>query len=127
AERVAGLGVAHDQIRIIANWADDAVVKPVEHATNPLRKVWGLEGTFVVGYSGNLGRAHDVDTLVDAMVIVENAQAMVSAPSEDGPSACVPIGWLFIGGGALFGRLAAEVARRGLTRVVFKTYQAKDR
>ena len=26
---------------------------------NPLRRLWGLDGNFVVGYSGNLGRAHE--------------------------------------------------------------------
>ena len=31
---------------------------------NPLRRLWGLDGKFVVGYSGNLGRAHEFDTML---------------------------------------------------------------
>jgi glycosyltransferase involved in cell wall biosynthesis len=127
AERVEGLGVPGDRIRIIPNWADATVIKPIDHANNALRTEWDLNGKFVVGYSGNLGRAHDVDTLLDAMTIIEHAQASVSPLSDERPSDCLPIGWLFIGSGALFARLAAEIARRGLTRVVFKPYQPKAR
>jgi hypothetical protein len=30
---------------------------------NPLREAWQLAGKFVVGYSGNLSRAHDFQTV----------------------------------------------------------------
>jgi len=32
----------------------------VPPAANPLRREWGLMGRRVIGYSGNLGRAHDL-------------------------------------------------------------------
>ena len=38
--------------------ADDAVYSTSIRGTNPLRRKWQLEDKFVVGYSGNLGRAH---------------------------------------------------------------------
>jgi colanic acid biosynthesis glycosyl transferase WcaI len=122
AERVASVGVAKDRLRIIHNWADGANVAPVDPAANPLRQEWGLGDTFVVGYSGNLGRAHEVDTLLEAIARLEREKA---AAAIDLPRR--PVTWLFIGGGALLQVLKAEVRRRGLTSVRFKPYQPKAR
>ena len=72
AERVLALGVAQDKVRVISNWADARVLKPVLHEENDLRSAWGLDGKFVVGYSGNLGRAHDYETLIDAIDLLES-------------------------------------------------------
>jgi colanic acid biosynthesis glycosyl transferase WcaI len=126
AGRVMRLGVARDRIWTIANWADATILKPIDHAANVLRAEWGLDGKFVVGYSGNLGRAHDVDTLLDAMAIVEKGQETVTRPNAS-RCAYLPIFWLFVGSGTQFARLATEVARRGLTRTVFKPYQPQAR
>src|SRR5215831_2617247 len=60
ARRICGMGVPQDRMLVIANWTDDDEIKPSDPAGNPLRREWSLEGKFVVGYSGNLGRAHDV-------------------------------------------------------------------
>jgi glycosyltransferase involved in cell wall biosynthesis len=78
-----------------------------------LRAVWGLSDAFVVGYSGNLGRAHETDTLIEAMVMME----------EMAGTGATPVRWLFIGGGALLEPLKAETARRALTSVQFRPYQ----
>ena len=47
------------------NWPPIEIV-PVDARQNALRTEWGLEGRFVVGYSGNLGRVHDQEALVEA-------------------------------------------------------------
>ena len=39
---------------------------PAGRRNNPLRRAWGLEDKFVVGYSGNLGRAHEFETILGA-------------------------------------------------------------
>ncbi len=109
------LGVAPEKIRLISNWADASVLKPVLHEENDLRRVWGLDGKFVVGYSGNLGRAHEYETLIDAI-----------ARLEDDPPSGPPVVWLFIGGGALYEEFALQTSRRHLTSVVFKPYQSRD-
>ncbi len=57
-------GVSIERIAVIPNWADDGAIFPVSHEHNRLRKEWGLDNKFVVGYSGNLGRAHDYQTLL---------------------------------------------------------------
>jgi glycosyltransferase involved in cell wall biosynthesis len=122
AARVEGLGVSRDQIRTIPNWADNTTIKSIDPAANRLRAEWGLNSKFVVGYSGNLGRAHDIDTLLGAIGIIENA-APESPSDTKNPQAHFPISWLFIGSGSQFAILEAEVARRRFQSVVFKPYQ----
>jgi colanic acid biosynthesis glycosyl transferase WcaI len=39
---------------------------PIPHEVNSLRREWGLNGKFVVAYSGNLGWAHEFGTILDA-------------------------------------------------------------
>ena len=43
--------------------ADEDAPRVSEEAGSVLRREWGLENRFVVGYSGNLGRAHEYRTL----------------------------------------------------------------
>src|SRR5262249_31060363 len=54
--------IPRNKIRVIENWADGDLIRPLPPKENELRKSWGLEDRFVVGYAGNLGRAHDLDT-----------------------------------------------------------------
>jgi glycosyltransferase involved in cell wall biosynthesis len=117
AERVAAAGV--QAITIIPNWSDGREIRPVARSENVLRNEWGLDGRFVVGYSGNLGRAHEYRTLIDAIALIEE-----TAPAH--PQA-EPVVWLFIGGGALYDGFREEVAARALTSVVFKPYQPRER
>ncbi len=135
AETLAGLGLGEETIRVIPNWADGALIAPRAHAMNPLRAAWGLDGKFVAGYSGNLGRAHDYATLLDAIARVEEDRVEEdrNAPARDGENeagsgrAAPEIVWLFIGGGALHEAFAAEVRRRGFTSVAFQPYQPRER
>lgn len=65
-ERLVAKGVERARIAMIPNWAtgEPGVVRG---ADNRLRALWGLEGCFVVLYSGNLGIAHDVTTPILAL------------------------------------------------------------
>ena len=124
ADHVAALGVPGERIRIIPNWADGAGIVPIDPAANALRREWRLGSAFVVGYSGNLGRAHEIDTILEAMTLLEQALppgGRVAVVRER------PVLWLFIGSGALLDALKAEVARRRLTSVRFEPYQPKAR
>jgi colanic acid biosynthesis glycosyl transferase WcaI len=121
AEKIGALGLDRQRIQIIPNWSDGQLVQPLDHASNLLRQAWGLEGKFVVGYSGNLGRAHEFATLLDAIAQVE---AEASSPNATTAPAIV---WLFVGGGALFETFKAEVTRRALQSVRFQPYQPRER
>ena len=65
-DRLLAKGVPRGRIVEICNWAtgEETVVRG---AANRLRSTWGLDGCFVLLYSGNLGIAHDVETPIRAM------------------------------------------------------------
>jgi colanic acid biosynthesis glycosyl transferase WcaI len=66
AAKLRERGIPADRIHVIPNWCDDTAIHPAPEKNNPLRNAWGLGGKFVVGYSGNLGRAHEFETILDA-------------------------------------------------------------
>jgi glycosyltransferase involved in cell wall biosynthesis len=109
AEVVARAGALAGRIRVIPNWADMEAVRPVAAADNPLRRAWGLEDKIVVCYSGNMGRVHEFDTILDA--------------AQDLAGKAASIVFLFIGGGAQRRTIEDEVRRRGLPNVQFRPYQ----
>jgi glycosyltransferase involved in cell wall biosynthesis len=114
-------GVAGERIRVIANFADDAVIRPAPaSADSSMRREWGLNGAFVVGYSGNLGRAHEYETLLDAMTRIDARQRRASQEARR-------IAFLFVGGGALYDRLKSEVAERRLAIAQFRPFQPADK
>jgi glycosyltransferase involved in cell wall biosynthesis len=124
---VAALGISRERVAIINNWADNTVITSIDHSANRLRAEWGVNGKFVVGYSGNLGRAHDLDTVLEAIAVIEDAAKAASTSHSMGESAISAIAWLFIGGGARFVTLKAEAARCNFTSVTFKPYQSQAR
>ena len=119
ADCLAALGIARERICVIPNWADGRSIAPVAPAANALRREWGLGDRFVVGYSGNLGRAHDIDTILEAIEIVGRS-----------PQAS-RIVWLFIGGGNQLEALRGKVGRGKVGRelsasVRFEAYQPRE-
>ncbi len=105
----AGAGVPAARISIIPNWADKDLIYPVPDSANPLRRAWSLESQCSVCYSGNMGRAHEFETILDAARLLAERSAA--------------IGFLFIGGGAQHRWLEAAVEQRGLPNVQFQPYQ----
>jgi colanic acid biosynthesis glycosyl transferase WcaI len=99
AQRVQTLGAPATRIHIIPNWCNDEVIKPIAQQNNPLRERWGLLGKFVFGYSGNLGRAHDYSTVLEAAERLRNDARII---------------FLMIGGGNHLYQLRSAVKARGL-------------
>jgi colanic acid biosynthesis glycosyl transferase WcaI len=108
AETLASLNIPRHSIHIIPNWTEDSQIRPVAPNQNPLREAWGLQGKFVFGYSGNLGRAHEYLTVLEAAEILRNNSQII---------------FLMIGGGHHFRKLAQAVKKRDLTNFVFVEYQ----
>ncbi|MCK9606704.1 MAG: glycosyltransferase family 4 protein [Methylomonas sp.] len=111
AERLRREGIPNTKITVIHNWADGEQLKPIPHDQNPLRAAWGLQGKFVVGYSGNLGRSHDFSTILDAAAALKEREDIV---------------FLLIGGGAQLPQVQQECVEKGLTNVLFKPYQPRE-
>lgn len=104
-------GISPERLVIIPNWADGDAIQPVLSSNNELRTTWSLGDKFVVGYSGNLGRAHEFETVVSAMEILKNEDVV----------------FLFIGGGKQQDWLEAEARRRGIANIQFRPYQPRER
>ncbi len=107
-DTISSRGVAPERICVIHNWSDDDRIRPGGSAENHLRQKWGLQDKFVVGYSGNLGRAHEYQTVLEASKLLIDSNVV----------------FLFIGGGHYFNELARTVKAQGLDRVFrFLPYQ----
>lgn len=103
--------IADSRIAVIPNWADGHEIMPREASGNPLRKAWGLEDTFVVAYSGNIGRAHKFDGLLEAAYQLRSCEAIC---------------FLFIGDGAQRDHIEHVVKSRDLKNVIFKPFQDRS-
>ncbi len=117
AERLRQIDIPAERLCVRHNWADCRAVTPIAPRDNPLRAEWNLGNDFIVGYSGNLGRAHEFEPILAAIQTIEHDDDRSTRPS---------IRWLFIGGGHAFERLKEEVDKRGLTSVVFRPYQPRS-
>ena len=111
AAKLRRRGIVPGTIRVIPNWASGDSIAPVPRELNPLRREWGLEGKFVVGYSGNFGRAHDFASL---LVV---ARTLAYRPE---------IIFLLIGGGKQRPQLETEVRTHNLRNVIFQPYQPRE-
>ncbi|MFA7665634.1 MAG: glycosyltransferase family 4 protein [Burkholderiaceae bacterium] len=95
----------------IENWAGDEL-RPIPREDNPLRRQWRLENQFVVGYSGNMGEAHEFDTILDA------AEQLKSRKN---------IRFLFIGAGKHLPYIKQAMQERGLHNIILQPYQPRER
>ena len=111
ATKLTEEGIQSDAIQVIHNWSDGCAIQPVDRDKNDLRREWNLQDAFVVGYSGNFGRAHEFET------ILGTAEKLKSAAN---------ILFLFIGDGAQRDWIEEEARRRGLENITFKPYQPRE-
>ncbi|MCU0839772.1 MAG: glycosyltransferase family 4 protein [Rhodospirillales bacterium] len=95
--RLLAEGVPAKRLRIIHNWADAAVVPSVRAADEPPTIV----------YSGNLGRAHGVDAIVELLQRTRDIPGLI---------------YRFVGAGNGTLQLKRAVRERDLTNVVFEPY-----
>lgn len=110
ADKLSARGISAARIRVIGNWADDEELRPLAADDNPLRREWNLQNKFVVGYSGNLGRTHEYNTVLDAAGRLRDNHDVV---------------FVCIGGGHLMPQLSQQVKERGLGNFRFFGYQPR--
>lgn len=104
-------GVSAARITVIPNWAPANIVALPRSAGDALRSEWRLTGKFVVAYSGNLGRVHDLETILE-----------VAGALRDSPEIAV----IIMGHGAQRAALEAAAVRLGLPNVSFHPAQPRD-
>lgn len=96
-------GIDPARITLIPNWAPRELHRPVTaEAVRERRQAWSVDGRFVVAYSGNLGRVHEFDTVLDAATHLRHRPDIV---------------FLLIGRGARFDAVATIARQRGLGNI----------
>jgi glycosyltransferase involved in cell wall biosynthesis len=101
-----------ERLTVIHNWADGQAITPIAPGDNDLRRQWALEKKFVVGYSGNLGRVHEFNTLLGAVRALRNQQS---------------IAFIVIGGGPQLAHVRNQAEAEGLNNIRFLPHQPRDR
>lgn len=91
-----------DKVQIITNWADLDIVSPSPKESNALLQELGLTHKFVVQWAGNMGHPHEVKSLFDAMVKLQDYS---------------DVHFLFIGSGYKQQWLQKQVAESGIENV----------
>ena len=98
-----------DKMSVIHSWADPKWIVPVAKQDNWFAHEHNLVEKFTVLYSGNMGRCHDMDTIMEAARQLQNE----------------PIQFVFIGSGAKRQDCMAQVKNFGLRNCLFLPYQDK--
>jgi glycosyltransferase involved in cell wall biosynthesis len=96
------------KMQIMPPWPHEEHLEPLPHDQNTFRSAHGLDGKFVVMYSGNHSPANPLRTLLDATLVY-----------KDDPG----IKFLFIGGGLGKKEVEEHIQAYGLTNVVSMPYQ----
>ncbi|KAF3889687.1 MULTISPECIES: glycosyltransferase family 4 protein [Nostocales] len=101
--------IAH-KISVIHSWANPDFIVPINKEDNWFAHQYKLVNKFTVLYSGNLGRCHDVHTMLEAAKYLQDE----------------PIQFVCIGGGAKREELIKEAERLNLNNFLFLPYQEKN-
>jgi glycosyltransferase involved in cell wall biosynthesis len=100
-----------DKIHVIHSWADPEFIKPIAKSDNWFAKQYDLVEPFVVLYSGNLGRCHDAETILDAARLLQDRQ---------------DIKFVFIGNGVGSQHIKRAIAQENLTNILQLPYQDQE-
>ena len=108
AKRIQAKGVDPARIQVLPPWSLDESLRYDELGRNSFRSKHGLDGKFVVMYSGNHSPCHPLTTLLDAAAALRDR--------ED-------IAFAFIGGGSEQATVKRVAAEQQLSNVLVLPYQ----
>jgi glycosyltransferase involved in cell wall biosynthesis len=98
------------KVSVIHSWANPDLIVPIAKPKNWFAWKYDLVNKFTVLYSGNMGRCHDIDTILKAAIELQHE----------------PVQFVCIGGGAKREILIREVNELGLNNFTFLPYQDKE-
>jgi glycosyltransferase involved in cell wall biosynthesis len=110
--RLVEKGIDPAVIETIAPWSHDHALHYDLQGRNAFRREHGLEGKFVVMYSGNHSPCHPLDSLLQAALRLADR-------SE--------IAFCFVGGGSEHAKVRVFAAAHGLKNILCLPYQPMDR
>jgi glycosyltransferase involved in cell wall biosynthesis len=99
-----------DKVSVIHSWGDPDLIVPIVKKDNWFAKKYNLVNKFTVLYSGNMGRCHDMDTILEAAKQLQDE----------------PIQFVCIGGGPKHDSFIQQVNRLSLDNFLFLPYQEKE-
>ena len=73
------------RVEVVHNWSDENAVLPTRSSESRLRREWGWNNRFVILYSGNLGLAHEFETVLAAADRLRNDPEILFAFVGAGP------------------------------------------
>ena len=111
AEQVRALGIPAERVTTVHNWCDGSQVHPQPLDGHDFRGRWRLQNQTVVMYSGNMGYAHEFDTILDAADRLRERTDIV---------------FLLVGDGVRRASIEQAVARRRLSNVRLEPYQPRE-
>ena len=130
AMRLLDCQIPGTTVHCIPNWANDGYVTSVPHELNPVRAEWGLSNKFTVAYSGNMGRAHECETLLEAIALLEACSDTlpdtIGSPAAGNTAMRREVAFVIIGGGTTYQALERAVRQRSLTSIQFRPYQPRQ-
>jgi len=111
-ERVLAKGMSAETLMVLPPWSHDKMVQYDAHGRSEFRRKHGLEGKFVVMYSGNHSPCHPLDTLLVAAERLQHRN--IQSPQ---------IMFCFVGGGSLLAKIKEVSRLRSLKNVICLPYQ----
>lgn len=99
------------RVEIIYPWADTDLIRPIPKAENPFAQKYGQVDKLTVMYSGNMGLAHDIETMLAA------AEALHDEPK---------IHFMFIGDGPKWPLVEEAIRTRRLANVTLLPWQPEE-
>ena len=105
---------------MINNWIDEKQIKPLpmnDVNVAAFRNRFGLDGKYVIMYSGNIGLYYDLEGLLR---VIKTVRGLKTSDGRD-------VAFAFVGDGSVLGKLKDYQQAHQLENVTFIPYQEKDR
>lgn len=114
---------------MINNWIDEKEVYPLPEDNERVldfKKKYGLEGKFVIMYSGNIGLYYDLEKLVKVLKQFRKGYTQKGV-YEEGPKTIDgrEVVFAFVGAGSVLDKLVAYSKKHHFENVIFIPYQDK--
>lgn len=108
ADRLCKKHDIRDKMTVMPPWPHGEHEGGVAHDENPFRREHGLEGKFVVMYSGNHALTNPIETVIDAAIQMQDREDLV---------------FLFVGGGVRKKSVDDAISKHNPTNLISLPYQ----
>lgn len=106
-ERIAKY-VNKQEVNVVPIWTDNSFLKPIPKLENAFLKKHQIEDKFIVMYSGNMGKSHPVEILIELAIQFQNK---------------TEIFFLLIGGGDKYREMEVLIAKNKLQNIKILPWQ----